>query len=296
MEGRGFVVDLVTITSLLIELHSVLCDSTERVLKHIRAGALMPSVLKRKADMDASMKNQPNRSKDFTPLFPSKRSLVELINSMGRMLVYGQRGQGVQGKGSDSFDIDMKGYFNEMWDALHEMGEKLCPADIATYNLIIQGLRKMGRADLASIVLDKLMSQGGYLDIVMYNTLINALGKAGQIDDLNNLSEQMRCRLETILEFSYAKFYVVYNSSNVVLNSVKGLTALIGLFRPLPPPNHSPLPPLLKWRSLEVEETGTFMERLELNGQQPEVVDMREAVSRQANQTTITIENLQNGE
>ncbi|MCI81727.1 pentatricopeptide repeat-containing protein, partial [Trifolium medium] len=46
------------------------------------------------------------------------------------------------------------------------MGEKLCPTDIATYNMIIQGLGKMGRADLASAVLDGLLKQGGYLDIV----------------------------------------------------------------------------------------------------------------------------------
>ncbi|KAK6942365.1 Pentatricopeptide repeat [Dillenia turbinata] len=280
MEGRGFVVDLVTITSLLIGLHREgRWDSTERLLKHIRDGTLLPSVLKWKADMDASMKNWPNRSKDFMPLFPSKGALAELINSRGsdaNLQSDGgngsedvgvavdewssspymdqlanqpksqndwfqsfslSRGQRVQGKGADSFDIDMvntylsiflsngklsvacklfeiftdmgvntvsytynsimssfvkKGYFNEMWDVLHEMGEKLCPADVATYNLIIQGLGKMGRADLASSVLDKLMSQGGYLDIVMYNTLINALGKAGRLDEVNKLFKQMR--------------------------------------------------------------------------------------------------------
>ncbi|KAM1594642.1 hypothetical protein ACFX15_000953 [Malus domestica] len=71
-----------------------------------------------------------------------------------------------------------KHYFNEAWGVLNEMGEKVCPTDIATYNVIIQGLGKMGRADLASSVLDKLIKQGGYLEVVMYNTLINALGKA----------------------------------------------------------------------------------------------------------------------
>ncbi|XP_043707250.1 pentatricopeptide repeat-containing protein At4g01570 [Telopea speciosissima] len=85
-----------------------------------------------------------------------------------------------------------KGYFNEAWSVLHEMGEKLCPADIATYNVIIQGLGKMGRADLAIAVLDQLMNHGGYLDIVMYNTLIHALGRAGRIDEANNLFEQMK--------------------------------------------------------------------------------------------------------
>ncbi|XP_042492201.1 pentatricopeptide repeat-containing protein At4g01570 isoform X2 [Macadamia integrifolia] len=85
-----------------------------------------------------------------------------------------------------------KGYFKEAWSVLHEMGEKLCPADIATYNVIIQGLGKMGRADLASAVHDQLMKHGGCLDIVMYNTLIHALGRAGRIDEANNLFEQMK--------------------------------------------------------------------------------------------------------
>ncbi|XP_068650769.1 pentatricopeptide repeat-containing protein At4g01570 [Aristolochia californica] len=84
-----------------------------------------------------------------------------------------------------------KGYFNEAWGALCEMGEKLCPTDIATYNMIIQGLGKMGRADLASAVLDQLIKRGGYLDIVMYNTLIHVLGKAGRFDEANKLFKQM---------------------------------------------------------------------------------------------------------
>ncbi|KAE7999261.1 hypothetical protein FH972_003712 [Carpinus fangiana] len=48
-------------------------------------------------------------------------------------------------------------------------------------------------ADLATAVLDKLIKGiGGYLDIVMYNTLINALGKAGRIEEVNKLFEQMK--------------------------------------------------------------------------------------------------------
>ncbi|XP_047332625.1 pentatricopeptide repeat-containing protein At4g01570 [Impatiens glandulifera] len=85
-----------------------------------------------------------------------------------------------------------KGYFDEAWGVLHEMGQKLCPADIATYNVIIHGLGKMGRADLACVVLDTLTKQGGHLDVVMYNTLINALGKCGKLDEANKLFEQMK--------------------------------------------------------------------------------------------------------
>ncbi|KAL1313430.1 hypothetical protein HN51_039995 [Arachis hypogaea] len=85
-----------------------------------------------------------------------------------------------------------RGYFTEAWAILNQMGENLCPTDIATYNMIIQSLGKMGRADLASAVLDRLLKQGGYLDVVMYNTFINALGKAGRIDEANKFFEQMK--------------------------------------------------------------------------------------------------------
>ncbi|BAT79344.1 hypothetical protein VIGAN_02221800, partial [Vigna angularis var. angularis] len=41
-----------------------------------------------------------------------------------------------------------KGYFTEAWAVVAEMGEKFYHTDIATYNMILQGLGKMGRSDL----------------------------------------------------------------------------------------------------------------------------------------------------
>ncbi|XP_045798288.1 pentatricopeptide repeat-containing protein At4g01570 [Trifolium pratense] len=276
MEARGFSVDLVTITSLLIGIHKHgRWDWTDRLIKHVREGDLLPSVLKWKAGMEASINNLHSKEKDYSPMFPSKGGFSEIMSFITRsqddddevetsseqidewsssphmdklakrlvkstgnasQLFTPNRGQRVQQKGPDSFDVNMvntflsiflakgklslacklfeiftdagvdpvsytynsimssfvkKGYFNEAWAILTEMGEKLCPTDIATYNMIIQGLGKMGRADLASAVLDGLLKQGGYLDIVMYNTLINALGKAGRIDEVNKFFEQM---------------------------------------------------------------------------------------------------------
>ncbi|KAH7578141.1 hypothetical protein JRO89_XS01G0345500 [Xanthoceras sorbifolium] len=127
MEGRGYVVDLVTITSLLIGFHKQgRWDWTERLMKHIRDGNLVPNVLKWKAEMEASMKNRKSKKKDYTPMFPSKdiREIMSLmVNSDGHssQLFSLSRGQRVQEKGMD----------------------------------------------LASSVLDKLMKQGGYLDVVM---------------------------------------------------------------------------------------------------------------------------------
>lgn len=79
MEARGFVVDLVTVTSLLIGFQRQgRWDWTERIMKHIRDGNLVPTVLKWKADMEASMKSPQSRKKDFSPIFPCKGDFSEI--------------------------------------------------------------------------------------------------------------------------------------------------------------------------------------------------------------------------
>ncbi|KAE9456735.1 hypothetical protein C3L33_11363, partial [Rhododendron williamsianum] len=206
MEARGFVVDLVTVTSLLIGFQRQgRWDWTERIMKHIRDGNLVPTVLKWKADMEASMKSPQSRKKDFSPIFPCKGDFSEITYFLSSPdLGIGEAGGQLEDRSASmtptsgyTYNAMMssfvkKGYFNEAWGVLHEMGEHVCPADIGTYNVIIQGLGKMGNADLVNAVWDKLAKQGGYLDIVMYNTLINALGKAGRVDEANNVFEQMR--------------------------------------------------------------------------------------------------------
>ncbi|KAJ4727981.1 putative Pentatricopeptide repeat-containing protein [Melia azedarach] len=84
MEGRGFVVDLVTITSLLIGFHKHgRWDYTERLMKHIRDGNLVPDVLRWKADVEASMKSRKSKRKDYTPMFPSRGDLSEIMSLIG---------------------------------------------------------------------------------------------------------------------------------------------------------------------------------------------------------------------
>ncbi|XP_052196031.1 pentatricopeptide repeat-containing protein At4g01570 [Diospyros lotus] len=81
MEARGFVVDLVTITALLIGLYRQdQWDLTERLMKHIRDGNLILTVLKWKANMEAYMKSPQSRNKDFTTMFPSKGDFSDIIN------------------------------------------------------------------------------------------------------------------------------------------------------------------------------------------------------------------------
>lgn len=81
MEARGCVVDLVTMTSLLIGFHRHgRWDWPERIMRHIRDGNLLPTVLKWKVDMEASMKGQQSRKKDFSPIFPWKGDFSEITN------------------------------------------------------------------------------------------------------------------------------------------------------------------------------------------------------------------------
>lgn len=268
MEARGFVVDLVTITHLLVAINKERrTDWTDMLLKHIKIGNIMPTVVEWKANMEALMKDPHNRKRDLTPMFPEKGDFKEILSlitssesnssskeavdpwssspymdhladkakSQSKLLV-SSRGKRVEEKGVDLFDINMvntylsiyltkgklslacklfaiftdlgvdpvnytynslmsslvkKGYLNEAYGVVSEMGEKFSVADVATYNVIFQALGKMGRADLASDVLRKL-TDGGFVDMVMYNTLINVLGKGGRFNEANRVFEEMK--------------------------------------------------------------------------------------------------------
>ncbi|XAR62638.1 hypothetical protein NMG60_11017476 [Bertholletia excelsa] len=112
MEARGFPVDLVTITSLLISLYRQgQWDWTDRLMKHIRDGNLVLNVLKWNANLEASMKSPNSRKKDFTPIFPAKGDLndiMSLINShhMGINVDPGSEADAKQDTGFFSHDTD----------------------------------------------------------------------------------------------------------------------------------------------------------------------------------------------
>ncbi|GER55562.1 pentatricopeptide repeat-containing family protein [Striga asiatica] len=73
MEARGFVVDLITITSLLTALYRRgLWDLIEKLMrKHLRDGNLVLSILKWKSAMEGSLKSPQSKDKDLMPIFPS---------------------------------------------------------------------------------------------------------------------------------------------------------------------------------------------------------------------------------
>ncbi|KAL2249192.1 UNVERIFIED_CONTAM: Pentatricopeptide repeat-containing protein [Sesamum indicum] len=81
MEARGFVVDLVTVTSLLIaHYRQGRWDVTERLMKHIRDGNLVPALLKWKSAMEGSMRSPQSKKSDFTRMFPSINDVAEILN------------------------------------------------------------------------------------------------------------------------------------------------------------------------------------------------------------------------
>lgn len=81
MEARGFVVDLVTVTSLLIAFYRRgQWDCTERLMKHIRNGNLIPDLLKWKSAMEASLKRPQSKKRDFMPMFPSISDVTKILN------------------------------------------------------------------------------------------------------------------------------------------------------------------------------------------------------------------------
>ncbi|PIN20393.1 hypothetical protein CDL12_06915 [Handroanthus impetiginosus] len=81
MEARGFMVDLVTVTSLVIAFYRRgQWDWTDRLMKHIRDGNLVPSLLKWRSAMEGSMRSPQSKKRDFTRMFPSVSDVSEILN------------------------------------------------------------------------------------------------------------------------------------------------------------------------------------------------------------------------
>lgn len=235
MEARGFVVDLVTITSLLIGFHKQgRWDWTERLMKHIRDGNLVPNVLNWKANMEAYMKAPQSRRKDYTPMFPSEGNLSEIMSlissadtemdgspgseedvaqhedqwssspymdqlasqlksiDVSSQLLSLSRGQRVQAKGIDSFDIDMvntylsiflaKGKLSlacKLFEIFSNMG--VDPV-IYTYNSMMTAFVKKGYFNEAWGVFHEMGEKVCPPDIATYNVIIQGLGKMGRAD------------------------------------------------------------------------------------------------------------------
>lgn len=239
MESRGFVVDLITITSLLINIHKHgRWDWSDRLMKHVREGNLVPSVLKWKAGMEAYLKNPPSKKKDYAPMFSSKGGFSEItsfitsaqdasfgahdfkikdaetscnqsdewssspymdklanqVDSTGYSshLFTPARGQRVQEKGADSFDIDMVNTFLSIFLAKGKLSlacklfEIFSDAGVDpvsyTYNSMMSSFVKKGYHTEAWAILTEMGEKLCPADIATYNMIIQGLGKMGRAD------------------------------------------------------------------------------------------------------------------
>ncbi|XP_065859979.1 pentatricopeptide repeat-containing protein At4g01570 [Euphorbia lathyris] len=244
MEERGFVVDLVTISTLLIEFHKQgRWDWTEKLLRHVRDGNLVPNVLKWQADLKSLLKHPQSRKKDFTSMFPSNGNVHEIMGSLRypgfddhvsdeeknsssaeidqwsssphmdhlanhvisndnhSQLFALVKGQRVQAKGSDSFDIDMMNTFLsiflakgklslacKLFEIFSDMG--VDPATY-TYNSIMSSFVKKGYFNEAWGVLNEMGEKVCPSDIATYNVIIQGLGKMGRADLASSVLDKL---------------------------------------------------------------------------------------------------------
>lgn len=181
MEARGFSVDLVTISSLLIGFHKQgRWDWKEKLMKHVREGNLVPNVLRWNAGVEASLKRPQSRDKDYTPMFPSKGSFLDIMSMVNskeaeeeaspleddpwssspymdqlahqvnqpKPLFALARGQRVEAK-PDSFDVDMMNTFLSIY---------LSKGDLSLACKLFEIFNDMGVTDLTSYTYNSMMS------------------------------------------------------------------------------------------------------------------------------------------
>nr|CAB3498454.1 unnamed protein product [Digitaria exilis] len=87
MEQRGFVVDLVTITSLLIGFNrSKRWDLEEQIVKFIRDSSVLPDAIRWKSNMMVALRGPQDRGKDGTAMFSfdgNMDDVMSLVNPVG---------------------------------------------------------------------------------------------------------------------------------------------------------------------------------------------------------------------
>ncbi|KAE8662429.1 Pentatricopeptide repeat-containing protein [Hibiscus syriacus] len=209
MEARGFLVDLVTITSLLVGFYKQgWWDWTERLMKHIHGGYLVPNVLKWKANMETKLKNPPKNSKDYTYLFPSRGDFTEMGSYAGQAI-----GSTFDSLDCDEKDQEMSFIESDQWSSSPYMdrlanqvkstehssrlfslirgAKSLKKGDCYTYNSIMSSFVKKGYINEAWSVLNEMDEKVCPADIATYNLIIQGLGKTGRADIASSVLEKL---------------------------------------------------------------------------------------------------------
>ncbi|XWS46333.1 hypothetical protein CRYUN_Cryun14cG0056400 [Craigia yunnanensis] len=216
MAARSFIVDFTTITSLLIGFHKQgRWDWTERLMKHIHDGNLVPNVLKWKANVEALMQNPPKSRKDYTPLFPPKGDFKEIMNlpgyagqTMGTNIDFEDcdekdqvMRQRVQEKGIGTFDVDMVNTFLSIFLAkgklslsckLFEIFTDMGVEPVSyTNNSIMSSFVKKGYINEAWGILNEMDAKICPANIANYNLIIQGLGKMGRADIASSVLDKL---------------------------------------------------------------------------------------------------------
>ncbi|XP_047330990.1 pentatricopeptide repeat-containing protein At4g01570-like [Impatiens glandulifera] len=211
MEARGFIVDLVTIESLLIKLvRKGRWDLIERLLKHIREENLFsPEVLKWKTNIDILRGKNMNLTRITRDDDKSEVVDIEEENSsqlsthksdLYQMISLKRKSKRIQSRHvtehvSECYYINMVNVYLSAYLAKGDMS-LACQLFVKsremglnpityTYNSIISCLVDNGYFDEAWDVLHKMDKNLCNADVATYNMIIHGLGKMGRVDLLN---------------------------------------------------------------------------------------------------------------
>lgn len=212
MEDRGFVVDLVTVTSLLIGMYKQgRWDWSDRLMKHIRNGNLVPNVLRWKADMEVSMKNSKTKREDFTPLFPSRGDFSEIMN----LIKYAESTMnGVKDEENSSADTDQwssSPYMDQLANQVNSTdhssqlfslsrGQRVQAKGVGSFdidmvNTFLSIFLAKGKLSLACKLFEIFSDMGAKPRSYTYNSMMSSFVKKGYFNEawgvLNEMGEKV---------------------------------------------------------------------------------------------------------
>ncbi|PKA52218.1 Pentatricopeptide repeat-containing protein [Apostasia shenzhenica] len=205
MEERGFAVDLVTITSLLIGFHkNGRWDSAERLVKYVRDSVLLPNVLRWEENVEASLESPQDKSKDYTPLFPSVGNLTDVMSLIEPNL------QNVPGDSKSDKDLEdgwssspyldkLAGNFKSTDDlnqffAMNRgqrVEEKGMAFDTGMLNTYLSIFLSDGKLSIACKLFEMFTSMGNEPVSYTYNSLLSSFVKKGYLNDAWGILQEM---------------------------------------------------------------------------------------------------------
>ncbi|CAL9039949.1 pentatricopeptide repeat-containing protein At4g01570 [Musa acuminata AAA Group] len=205
-EERGLAVDLVTITSVLIGLHkSGRWDSSEQLLKYVRDTAMLPNVLRWKANMDSLMKAPQDKGKDYTAMFPSAGSLSDIMSWINPTPSADTADANSEAESKDEWSLTP--YLDKLADKCDSFGTNSRPLtdfrglrvqekrggsfDIDMVNTYLSIFLAKGKLSLACKLFEIFTTLGREPMSYTYNSLLSSFVKKGYLADAWGILEDM---------------------------------------------------------------------------------------------------------